>query len=234
MSFETQEWTPPRFADVVKNPAIRAEWAARVARWCTENAQLANAWDEAVQEDEARLQARLERQTTLTTLRATGLPERAVECWRKGLQELQPVVDLREYLASGKTFALLLGGPGCGKTVATSEALVRGGSFARAITLSRLSSYDKEDRRTWEAVLGARALVLDDLGAETLHDGWKPMLDELVDVRYGERARTVITCNLDKERFKARYGERIVDRIRHDGVIIQCGGASMRKPEAKP
>lgn len=231
MLSEQEDWTPPRFADVMRNPDIRREWAARVAAWADSNAALARDWDAALEEDGARLQARLERQQALSLLRSTGLPERAVEAWAAGLEELQPTVDLRAYLASGKTFALLLGSPGCGKTVATAQALVRGGAFVRAIALSRLSSYDKDDRRTWESVLRTRTLVLDDLGAETLHDAWRPMLDELIDVRYGERARTIITCNLDRERFKARYGERIVDRIRHDGMIIQCGGPSLRRAQ---
>jgi len=71
-------------------------------------------------------------------------------------------------------------------------------------------------------------LVLDDLGTERPSDVWLSLLDELIDRRYGDGQKTILTSNLDVEAFKSRYGERICDRIRHDGVIAGAGAESLR------
>lgn len=229
MISETEDWNPPPFAAAVRNPGLRREWAARVAEWEQANLEISAAWSEALVLEESREDARALKANQESHLRFTGLPERAIDVWRQGLNLTPSVEAVRKLLASDKTFLLMLGSWGCGKTSASAEALVDGGQFARAVVLSRMSAYDKDDRRTWGTVCDASVLVLDDLGAEQLHDAWKPMLDELIDVRYGSRQKTIITTNLDADLFRARYGERIADRIRHDGFIETCGDTSLRR-----
>lgn len=227
---DTSDWTPPAWAVRLHNPEARAEWAARVKAWHDANPDLAAAWEEALFEDEARTYERAEARAKLERLRQAGVPTRAVEAWAKGLDATRAVEAVRTFQQSEKCFLLLLGSPGCGKTVAAAAALTKGGVFVRAVELARLSSFDAADRATFARCCDARVLVLDDLGAELLHDGWRPALDELVDVRYGERLPTLLTTNLDAASFKARYGERIADRIRHDGFVETCGDKSRRRP----
>jgi DNA replication protein DnaC len=223
------DWTQPSYLALARNPALLDEYRARKAAWLAANEPLCAAWDEALAEEQRRAWALQEAAQRVFALRNAGLPQRAIEAWQAGLRPTKGVEAVRTFVASGKTFLLLLGSPGCGKTVATAEALTRGGCFFRAIELARLSSFDKEDRATFQDAAHIRTLVLDDLGAELLHDGWRPMLDELVDIRYGNRAQTVITSNLDAKAFKERYGERIADRVRHDGFIVTCGDKSERR-----
>lgn len=214
------------------SPANARRWAefrARVAEWAKQNPKLAADWDAAREEDEQRERQQQAAELSLNDLRASGFPARGVEAYAKGLHRTPALDAVLTFLKSSKTFLLLMGTPGTGKTLATAPALAgRPGEFVRAVELARLSSFDREDRKRLEAAQRARVLVLDDLGAEMLHDGWKPTLDELVDIRWGERRRTIITTNLDTEAFRARYGSRIADRLRDDGFVVKCGDKSLR------
>lgn len=117
----------------------------------------------------------------------------------------------------GRTNVVVLSGPsGCGKTVAAAcWALDRGQRtrFVRAATFAAASRYDAEQRSLW---YDADALVLDDLGAEYLDakGSFLVDLDELVDTYYGDLRPLVITTNAQKPAFAARYGERVMDRLR--------------------
>ena len=76
----------------------------------------------------------------------------------------------------------------------------------------------------------APVLVVDDLGSE-YNDAkgfFSALLDEVIDCRYGAKLPTVITTNLDSSGFSARYGARVVDRIREAGRFINCGNTSLR------
>lgn len=223
------DWTPPPIALRIRNPEVHREWLGRVVEWERANPELSAAWDEANREEDERYRRQQEFQSRLMALERAGVPERVRTEWRLGLRETVAVKAAREHADGIKTFLLLLGSPGAGKTIAAAAALVRGGVFRRAVELSRLSSFDREDQRTFLDACRVRLLVLDDLGSEMLHDGWRPMLDELIDIRYGDRLKTIITSNLDTQTFKARYGERIADRIRHDGDVVLCGDQSLRK-----
>lgn len=163
----------------------------------------------------------------------------AMQCARDWWETAQPTA-----------FLLLLGGVGSGKSVAgawvtfmacngmymrnpnVDSRLLRGeGMFIRAAEVSRstMSDYESADRELFEELCDAKLLVLDDLGAERSWDGWLSRLDELLDRRYGDRRRTVITSNLDAAAFKLRYGARIADRIRHDGTVVSAGRDSLRR-----
>lgn len=86
----------------------------------------------------------------------------------------------------------------------------------------------------WHRARKVRVLVIDDLGREYAdqHGRWLSELDLLIDDRHEARLRTVMTGNVTPEEFKARYGERIADRIRQDGRVSICNGASLRRAVA--
>lgn len=235
-----------------KNLSEIAQRAAELKTWAAENPELANAWNAAWEEDEVRAKARdakekddarrryvLER--TPSRLVALGAPPRAVEQWRSG--ESQPnaaVAALERMEAERRGFALLTGDTGVGKTCAAVALMARRlllderdelpALFVRATEGARMGLYDADDKKLAAQMRAATLLVLDDLGAEFLSDGsiWRTILDEVIDSRYGDNLPTVLTTNLTLEPFKARYGARIADRIRHAGIIETCGAGSLR------
>lgn len=195
------------------------------------------AWsDEQWEAHDARVAAERERDAAAGPARAKspllerGWPARAVE-FAVTADHSRPGIEAIERWPSGERNVLVLGGvAGCGKTVAAAWWARQqrvAPQFVRASTFASSSRYDRETRDGW---LKASALVLDDLGAEYLDTKGSLVtdLDELVDVFYGDRRPLVITTNLAKAAFKARYGERIVDRIRECGHWEAIGGQSLR------
>lgn len=229
-----------------------AERARLLKAWEAANPELAAAWNAAREEDEARRVAKEEaaaqearrkhvRQTAPKRLIAMGAPSRCVEVWDAGVAATKATRAVERMREEGKTFLLLSGGTGAGKTVAAVSAMAAHlmedtredvpTIFVRASECARLGLYDADDKRLTSQMHAAGLLVVDDLGAEFMSEGsvWRTLLDELVDARYGERRATVLTTNLDAAGFKARYGERIADRIRHSGIIEACGDLSLRE-----
>lgn len=232
--------------------AAFAKRNAERKQWEAENPELTAAWNAARDENEARTRAakemadaaaqqRYQRETTPRRLRAMGAPPRAVDLWESGTATPTAASRALEAMdAKGLTFALLTGDTGVGKTCAAVALLathllldVRSEQpvlFVRATEGARLGLYDAEDKRLAHQMRTADVLVVDDLGAEFVSDGsiWRTILDEVIDHRYGERLTTVLTTNLTAEAFKARYGARIADRIRHAGIVESCGTGSLR------
>lgn len=220
-------------------------------RWEAEHPELSAAWNEAAAEDERITQERKlakEREERRKYLLETapdrlvrmGAPRRAVDSWTAELKDTPAVLAVRRMMSERKSFCLLTGGAGAGKTVAAvlamAERVLAGrredlpALFVRAVEGARMGLYDAKDKELAMQMQTAGVLVIDDLGAEFVSDGsiWRSVLDEVIDVRYGDRAPTVLTTNLDAAAFKARYGERISDRIRHAGIVESCGATSLR------
>lgn len=221
-------------------------------RWESENPEIAAAWNEAREEDarraeerervaKAEARARYLRETAPQRLLAMGAPQRAIDVWTGGKAHPTKASEaLTKMRADGLTFALLTGDTGVGKTCAAvafmGEELLQDKRadqpvlFVRATEGARMGLYDEADRRLADQMCRAEVLVIDDLGSEFVSDGsiWRTVLDEVLDTRYGARLETVLTTNLTTEAFKARYGARIADRIRHAGVIESCGSGSLR------
>lgn len=220
--------------------------------WEAEHPALAADWSAALEEDEARRSARAQREaaearrrhlqeTAPGRLLNMGAPPRNVELWVAGLTPTPAWAAVQDMLASERCFALLTGDTGVGKTTAAVGGMALRvledrredlpALFVRAVEGARMGLYDAEDKKLGRQMLEAGLLVLDDLGAEFLSEGsiWRSILDEVIDTRYGERAPTIITTNLDGAGFKKRYGERIADRIRHAGAPVACGAESLRK-----
>lgn len=72
-------------------------------------------------------------------------------------------------------------------------------------------------------------IVLDDLGTERESDRFHEALGAFVDYRMLGRFKTVITTNLAKPDIRARYGDRIADRINHVGKAFVVGGGTRRR-----
>lgn len=236
---------PKSIAEAVQRSKERQAWEA-------EHPEISAAWNEARDEDLARHKAAVEarrkveraayvREITPDRLRAAGAPPRAVEAWEAGLTRTKAAEAVEKAMNDGKTFCLLKGGTGVGKTVAAVAAMAAllllderdelPCLFVRAVEGARLGLYDGGDKALVAQMLKATVLVVDDLGAEFMSEGsiWRTILDEVVDTRYGDRSTTILTTNLDSAAFKARYGERIADRIRHAGIVEECGTGSLRE-----
>jgi DNA replication protein DnaC len=163
-----------------------------------------------------------------------GIPRRL---W-KLLDGSEPLLDTeamaaaRAFLGSGKTFLVLAGGVGPGKTVAAAWAVEqRRGRMVKAIDLTRLGTYDEE---RWDELRSCPLLVIDDLGTEPRDEkGWAAAnFESLLDYRYDWQAPTVITTNLAFDAFKARYltadGGRLLDRFRECGEFVEITEGSRR------
>lgn len=234
------------FRDMAKRADERRVWEAA-------NPELAAAWTEAIQEAVEREQAAEERKRKEARARHVraeapkrlvhlGAPLRAVEAWEAGLQETEALRYVNGFIEAGKSFCVLSGGAGAGKTVAAVHAMAhrvlldrretQTALFVRATECARLGLYDDGSKELIGQMHAAGLLVVDDLGAEFMSEGgvWRGLLDELVDVRYGARAQTIFTTNLDTTAFRERYGERVADRIRHAGAFKGCGKVSLREP----
>jgi DNA replication protein DnaC len=139
-----------------------------------------------------------------------------------------------EFSASGAVFLVLLGAVGVGKSVAASLAVLRAieaqrsALFFRAVEGCRLGLFSEEDQATVRRMRAVQLLAIDDLGLESTHDTWRLLLDDVIDWRYQAQKKTVLTSNLDLPAIRKKYGERVVDRIRHDGRVVSCGIDSMR------
>ena len=99
--------------------------------------------------------------------------------------------------------------------------------------LARTNGYSSD----FEKMIKVDSMVIDDLGIEYLdkNGNFLQRFDELMDERYSNFRKTVITTNLNAEDFKSRYGERVADRIRegfnHGGAFMELSDKSLRSTE---
>lgn len=170
------------------------------------------------------------------------LPPEDLRCLAAG--ELQVTHSLRVVRAWHEVFTgarkaercpritALLGGTGCGKTMAGAWLVAEeGGVYVSALELrKRLVSGHWRDTEWAERVLRSRIVVLDDVGTESGDAEASAAVFELVNKRVGqEGGLTLITGNLSVAEFVERYGERTARRIEHAGVFIEAKGADLRR-----
>lgn len=141
---------------------------------------------------------------------------------------------VRAFMANPRQVLLVLsGGVGVYKTGSACWALTfKPGRFVPCDELGRLAgSREGEDVNQWRATRGTPLLVVDDLGGEYVDDkGWMVrVVNGLIDYRYSNRLKTIVTTNLDAKTFKATYGDRVFDRVREAGQFVNIGGKSMRR-----
>lgn len=161
---------------------------------------------------------------------ADGIPLRSLLALENA-SETYAIKRAREFVNdAGDLGFLILSGPrGTGKTVAAVWLCAeRHGTFLDVARFCRINRYDEAQMRPLET---CRLLVLDDLGQEfsDVKGSFAATLDGLINARYGAMLQTAITTNLTADDFKARYGERVADRIRECGRFVNVTGESMRR-----
>lgn len=213
------------FEELLRDPARQAEMQRREEQRKAEDAKNLRA---------ARAKA----------IADSGIPVVFAEILANGIDPTQAKTEAD---ATGTGIVVLSGAPGCGKTVAACswvrEPLMRDDAFGGAgvpslriasplfVTSARLSRWDRYDVREMDRLLRAPRLVIDDVGAEfsDAKGNFNAIIDELIADRAANRRPMILTTNLDGAAFKARYGERIADRIREVGNFVSLDGGSLRK-----
>lgn len=188
-----------------------------MARWAKQEAE-----QEARRIDAARRELE-------AVMRDSQAPARSVRVVLSGeARDTRAMAAVRAFMASESSALVLAGGKGCGKSTAAVWAIAerRAGHFRYAGELAGLSRDDDERRRVTRAPL----LVIDDLGVEYLDDkGWfAAFFDEVIVRRHDNELKTIITTNLPKAKFSARYrSERVLDRLA-TGMFVEIPEGSMR------
>lgn len=172
-------------------------------------------------------------------LRLFGVPRRLRENLRQ-LDDTQAMRLAREWATQpDSSWCLVLSsGFGVGKSTAAAWWLSQASSsvqpvpgiFRRwwpAAEIAAMDSYGEDFKRLCDC----GSLVIDDAGAEYADQkgAFASKFDRLIDARYREYRRTLITTNLDPKAFVDRYDRRIFDRLREGGKWQSFVGKSMRR-----
>lgn len=168
-----------------------------------------------------------------------GVPMKDLERAVSGdLVATPAVAEAREAIACGIVLLVLSGRRGCGKTTAAAWWVAQERPRSKLLTLSpprfveasALARWDRYSEEKMREIERASALVVDDLGVEydDKAGAFRSFLDGVVNARYAHCLPTLITTNLPATEFKARYGERVADRIRESGRFVELAGDSLR------
>ena len=178
-----------------------------------------------------------------TAAAGQGIPQRIIETLAGEHLDTPAYQAVKEFLgASREGWCLVLAGPkGCGKSTAAASYLwdkikqsesepTRAMRWWTASRVARVSGYNAE----LEKMMQVQVMVIDDLGTEYLDKNgyFSHRLDELIDDRYSNYKKTIITTNLNSKDFQVRYGARVADRIRegfkYGGGYVELNGKSLR------
>lgn len=177
-------------------------------------------------------------------MRRLGVPSRAIEVLRSGPTETTALAAARGFIKGEKRILLLLGPVGVGKTIAAAQVVREfAGSFGwngqpsgpkpepviwmHAGDFGRLGLYEDKCGGGLDVFMACRLAVLEDLGTEAANAINGSLFLRWVEARCG-RGRTVISSNLNATAFKARYDQRVADRLRECATIVQGCGKSLR------
>ncbi len=222
-----------------------------VADWERDNPAVAAAWNGALAEKRVReragqIRSFLAEQEARAPefLRSCGLQDREIAFLLSGgmrrwkSMEAVSAFGAQAHEKDAKTFLLLAGEVGTGKTIAATSYFLMAGKtsyehpdlgtiwqwsdrsclYRDARDLAREGIYSDEEKRAEGRMKACRALVIDELGAETMTEIWLSRLEGIIDARYRVKLPTILASNLDRTRFCTLYGARIWRRVREAGM----------------
>lgn len=134
----------------------------------------------------------------------------------------------------GARFCWLSGATGRGKTVAACLAIAieRGRYISAENVCLAYGAKTQQASDLRDHVRHCRLLVVDDVGTEKDHDAMKHALQQLVDARQGKGRLTILTGNASKDEVRAWLDPRTLERIEHQGGIVECKGENLRRKGA--
>lgn len=131
--------------------------------------------------------------------------------------------NLSKWVQSKSKFLTIMGNPGTGKTyicAAVLNFLIENKQECFYITQRRMMSYiqqgiaeNKHQYTLVDELAAYPVLIIDDIGSSTNTEWQKDMLLELLDQRYSDNRKTLITTNLCKADLETIFGKRICSRI---------------------
>jgi hypothetical protein len=154
--------------------------------------------------------------------------------------------DQRDAGGRKKTLCVFSGTMGTGKTTAAAYLVSTGNPlrisgpwtrkehprFLHVDTLFAAASLvvgGEADLAMRKELASAQILAIDDLGAEKdPRKKFLPYLEGLINARYSGAGWTILTTNLPLEAFRAKYGERIYDRLKHRAEWYELKHESLR------
>jgi DNA replication protein DnaC len=188
--------------------------------------------DGAVQEPEETVEEPNARRVFLSRLRSIEkMDVRVSQHMREqvasgNVDPVRAIKAVRRWVQTSIPILVLCGSVGTGKTVAIAEAgaILGGGLCVSPTRLYR----ECRSENTSTAIYKSHLVALDDLGIEHLSGPFMEVFQDWIDMRrvFG---RTLISTNLNPRALQLRYGDRVWDRLRSDGVLVELSGASMRK-----
>lgn len=151
--------------------------------------------------------------------------------------ETESLRAAKKWALGGERPCLILGGSvGCGKSVAAAFVLAQFGGMwlpaeralkAFAVNFGEGFSVQSQARDTG-------MLILDDVGTEDADQKMLSVLTELLDCRKSRRHRTVITTNLTRAKFEARYkSERLASRLSETVMWTSSSGSDLRRRQRR-
>lgn len=164
------------------------------------------------------------------------------ECDKQSFEETYKYAqNIRNAVDTGRGL-ILQGKVGTGKTtlaIATLRMAVQRGIrclFVNNISLNdkllNLLNSDRKELANYDKLLRTvPLLVIDDFGAESDRNSKSWLVEKMESIigeRYDRMLPTIITTNLTKDEIKARYNERIYDRLRDTCDLLIFRGKSLR------
>lgn len=175
-------------------------------------------------------------QQRVAALKKAGCGQRNIDALRRGKDTLA-IRSAEDWLKGDETFLLLCGPPGVGKSVAATYVLWLHLQTKTSFIKERIGYVRAVDIAQWQLFATASAdkldrlkrlevLVIDNLGSEVTSDVFRQIMFDIIDARYSEGLKTVLTTNLplskegNKENFASAYGTRIAHRIKSAGTVV--------------
>lgn len=179
-----------------------------------------------------------------------GIPLRFIHATGDVGRSTKSLEAVRRFMGLRSPWLVLAGGPGIGKSFAAAWVIAQdcpdhylygwrsGGAWPaemhpRFVDVTRFARMDRYDDAVMAPYEQCSVLAIDDLGVEYADPkgSWLTTLEGLLNARYANALRTVMTTNLGAMAFKGRYGERISSRIREMGEFLEIRDTDLR---AKP
>ena len=134
--------------------------------------------------------------------------------------------------------AIMTGNIGTGKTMLANCIANQRDKYPKKV-ITTLAKISREFRSTFnggefteqelmDMISKTDLLVVDEIGVSKIGDFEYRYLNEIIDNRYDNKLPTIIISNLTVDELKVAIGDRLIDRLKEDGVQISFTWDSYR------